>query len=167
MLEVAKIMKKIVFYLLILLFLVCYSIQNEAQAEQTKQTPRLNFINAAYKYLKTPYKYAGTTSNGMDCSGLVYKTALEALNISLPRSSSGIAKFAKRIKDSEIQQGDLLFFVTTSNKNKISHVAIYIGSGEFIHSASHGPKTGVIISSLNEKYWKSCYRFAGRIIQEE
>ena len=132
---------------------------------QPPESPRLDFINAAYKYLKTPYKYAGTTKAGMDCSGFVYRAALDGLEMTIPRSTKGLADFAKRISDKEVQPGDLLFFYTVGNK--VSHVGIYIGNGEFIHSASQGKHTGVIISSLEEKYWKNTYRFAGRFLEEE
>ncbi|MGF7107805.1 C40 family peptidase [Treponema pedis] len=156
-------MKKIIFYMLIVLFagLNLFS-------EQPPESPRLSFINAAYKYLKTPYKYACADSGGMDCSGLIYRASLDSVKIALPRSASGIASFAERIEDSDIQPGDLLFFNTTGTAGeKISHAGLYIGGGEFIHSASQGPAIGVIISSLEEKYWKNCYRFAGRILPKE
>lgn len=137
-------------------------------AEQPSDSPRLRFINAAYKYLKTPYKYASADKTGMDCSGLVYRASLDSVNITLPRTASGIASFAERINEADIQPGDLLFFNTSGTAgNTISHIGIYIGAGEFIHSASSGPTTGVIISSLEEKYWKACYRFAGRILLKE
>lgn len=154
-------MKKIFIFVLLSFFLNgCMTF-----GAQLPESPRLDFINAAYKYLKTPYKYAGTTKAGMDCSGFVYRAALDALEISVPRSTKGLADFAKRISDKEVQPGDLLFFYTVGNK--VSHVGIYIGNREFIHSASQGKHTGVIISSLDEKYWKDTYRFAGRILDPE
>ncbi len=153
-------MKKIVFFSVCLLVLLgCVSSQEKVES------PRLKFINEAYKYLKTPYKYAGTTKSGMDCSGLIYRSALDSLNKALPRKASAIASYTTKIERADIQPGDLLFFNTF--RNKISHVAIYIGDGEFIHSASAGKRTGVIISSLTEKYWKKRFVFAGRILPKE
>ncbi len=153
-------MKKIiVFVLLIFLCISCVS------AQEKVESPRLNFINEAYKYLKTPYKYASASKSGMDCSGLIYRSALDSLNKALPRRAVDIANYAKKIKRSDIQPGDLLFFITFGKK--ISHVAIYIGDGEFIHSASAGKRTGVIISSLTEKYWKKRFVSAGRILPKE
>lgn len=125
---------------------------------------RLKFINEAYKYLDVPYKYAGSDKGGFDCSGLVCKAAADSLNIGLPRSAFGLFQFAKRVEENSALPGDLLFFDTVG---KISHVGIYLGDGRFIHSASAGEKTGVIISSLEEKYWKKAYRFTGRIIHFE
>ncbi len=155
-------MKKVFFLYLIIILFSCNSFPEENKNTESK---RLSFINTAYRYLKTPYKYAGTDEQGMDCSGLIYRSALKSANISLPRSAAGIASFVERIKDADIQPGDLLFFNTVGKK--ISHVGLYIGNKEFIHSASQGASTGVIISSLNEKYWKNCYRFAGRLLPKE
>jgi probable lipoprotein NlpC len=60
----------------------------------------------------------------------------------------------------------LVFF--SAGKN-VTHAGIFLGNnsagvGTFIHSASDGPKTGVIISTLNESYWKRTYTGSGRII---
>jgi len=42
-------------------------------------------------------------------------------------------------------------------------VGIYVGDRRFIHSASEGPETGVIYSSLDERYWSLAYAGAGRV----
>ncbi|NVP25732.1 C40 family peptidase [Treponema phagedenis] len=100
----------------------------------------------------------------MDCSGLIYKTALDTLNLALPRSARELGEFVEKIDDEEVQPGDLLFFNTTG---RISHVGIYLGSGNFVHSSSDDAVTGVVITSLTNVYWKKCYRFAGRILEPE
>ena len=129
-----------------------------------KDSQRIAFVNNALRYLGTPYRYAGHSSKGMDCSGFVYRNGSDILKLQMPRRSDAIAEYAKRITDEEIQPGDLLFFNTAGG---ISHVGIYIGAGKFIHSASDGPRTGVIISSIQESYWKKTYRFAGSIMRPE
>jgi hypothetical protein len=63
------------------------------------------------------------------------------------------------------QPGDLLFFKTDSS-GKISHVGLYLGGRHFIHSASSGPNTGVIYSTLDERYWSRTYAAAGRVFPE-
>ncbi len=122
---------------------------------------RTEFVNAALEYLGTPYARGGTTRGGMDCSGLVFRVGRDVLGKKLPRSASAIAKYAEKIPDDEIELGDLLFFAEGGG---ISHVSIYIGEGDFVHSASRGPRTGVIVSSISESYWKRTYRYAGRIL---
>lgn len=96
----------------------------------------------------------------MDCSGFVYRSILDTFGTKVPRRSDALAVYTEKIRDEDIQPGDLLFFKTT---NRISHVGIYLGAGLFIHSASDGPQTGVIISGLHETYWRKHYVLAGRI----
>lgn len=140
----------------------CSILQSAVTTQNSIISKRTHFVNEAFKYLNAPYKHGGTGRTGFDCSGLVYRAASDSLNITLPRSVKEMAKAGQRIPDSAIQAGDLLFFVTVGNK--ISHTAIYIGNGKFIHAASAGSKTGVIVSSLSEKYWKKRYAFATRIL---
>ncbi|UTC43703.1 C40 family peptidase [Treponema sp. OMZ 857] len=129
-----------------------------------KDSQRIAFVNNALSYLGTPYRYAGHSRKGMDCSGFVFRNGADVLKLQMPRRSDTLAEYAKRITDEEIQPGDLLFFNTAGG---ISHVGIYIGAGKFIHSASDGPHTGVIISSIQESYWRKTYRFAGSIMKPE
>jgi cell wall-associated NlpC family hydrolase len=70
-----------------------------------------------------------------------------------------------RVKKANLQKGDLLFFDTSgSNNGRISHVGIYIGNGQFIHSTSSKRTWGVSISSLSEAYYMRTYVTASRVI---
>lgn len=119
-------------------------------------------INTALEKLGTRYRAGGTNHLGFDCSGLVY-SSFKQYNVSLPRSSHEMADFAKKIKDSEVQRGDLIFF-TTNGSRKINHVGIVTEVLEdeikFVHSST---KLGVIISSTKEPYYKKAYAKVGRI----
>lgn len=125
---------------------------------------RFNIIKNARQYEGTPYKYGGTTPNGMDCSGLVYTAFLEE-GISIPRVSRHIAEEGKRIKTSDVIPGDLLFFITGRRSKQINHVGIVVdvlpGQILFIHSST---SQGVIVSSLNEGYWNNAFKEARRIM---
>ena len=123
---------------------------------------RLTLIETAKSYLGTPYRYAGLSKKGLDCSGFVYVSFKEGLGHETPRSAGSTYAWAEKITTAELQPGDLVFFVTTGPG--ISHVGIYMGEGRFIHSASQGPVTGVIYSYLNESYWKRTYKGAGRAL---
>ena len=123
---------------------------------------RLSVIDAAIKYLDTPYLYGGMTPRGLDCSGLLYLSFQEALGVSLPRSVSGLYSWVERIPFENAQPGDFLFF-RTDNTGNISHVGLYLGERRFIHAASSGPQTGVIYSSLDESYYANSYAGAGRV----
>lgn len=110
-------------------------------------------VSTAIEHLGVRYRYGGTTPAGFDCSGLVY-TSFKEFDISLPRSSAAMADFAHKIKESEVQAGDLIFFITNGGR-RINHVGIIteINKDEikFIHSST---QLGVIISSTKEPYYK-------------
>lgn len=147
--------------------LIAVAIQNMAAQSNISAAQaaamRERLIVIAEKYLGAPYKYGGRTPDGFDCSGFVSYVADEALDIKLPRTSTSLYSYTRIIPDAKREVGDLVFFKTTSSGN-ISHVGIYIGDAQFIHSASDGPKTGIIISSLSENYWKRNYSGTGQFL---
>lgn len=121
-------------------------------------------LKDAEKYLGAPYKYAGNTSAGFDCSGLVCKV-FDENDKKLPRRSSDQAIEGKAIDIEEAKPGDLVFFATAGG-DRVSHVGIVHtinsdGEVTFIHSST---SKGVIISSLNEKYWNKAFLFARRVL---
>jgi probable lipoprotein NlpC len=134
-------------------------------ASISAEEARLRVIAAADKYAHTPYRYGGLDKRGLDCSGLVYVSFYDALGVSVPRNTWGLYSWADKIAFNDARPGDLLFFKTTGNGN-VSHVGIYVGGGRFIHSASEGPATGVIYSSLDERYWSRTFAGTGRVLPE-
>lgn len=121
-------------------------------------------LKDARKYLGAPYKYAGNTSAGFDCSGLICKV-FDENSYKLPRRSEDQSNKGKEIKIKEAKPGDLVFFAT-SGGSRVTHVGIVHDIGndgevKFIHSST---SKGVIISSLNEKYWNNAYLFARRVM---
>lgn len=117
---------------------------------------RQKMVDYSKKYVGSPYVLGATGPNSFDCSGFVFSVSRESIGVQLPRTTKAIYKFCKDIDDSEREAGDLVFFKTTSS-GEVSHVGIYIGNSQFIHCASDGPNTGVIVSSLKESYWKGKY----------
>ncbi len=126
-----------------------------------KQLPpnaRERLENEMDKYLGVRYRYGGTGVAGMDCSGFVSRVFADALDIKLPRSSAAQAKVGAAVSKANLQFGDLVFFKI--RRNRISHVGIYVGDGNFVHAST---KLGVIVSSLSEPYYKRTYATARRI----
>ena len=130
------------------------------------QIPQINaLISEATRWLGVPYRYAGNDMNGVDCSGLTSQVYLKSLKVKMPRNSREQQRWCLVVKKSELVPGDLVFFATGSDKNRVNHVGIYIGNGEIIHASS---SRGVIVSSINEKYYLKRYHSSGRpeIIQK-
>lgn len=97
----------------------------------------------------TPYKFGGTTRNGIDCSAFVRELYINVYEISLPRDTRSQIKRGESIKYAERDTGDLVFFKTGSNSY---HVGVYYENDNFIHAST---SKGVMISNLNETYWVS------------
>lgn len=119
----------------------------------------LKAIETAKKNLGSRYIGGGISpSTGFDCSGLVgysYKQAGK----SLPRVAADMYKVGKAVSKNQLQKGDLVFFNTGGSG--VSHVGIYIGGNQFIHSQY---TYGVSITSLSDPYyWGSKYYGAKRV----
>lgn len=123
-------------------------------------------IRSAMQYEGVRYRGGGTTTAGMDCSGLV-STVFKTHDISLPRSSRDMSKVGQKLKLRDVKKGDLVFF-KTSNRGVINHVGLVTEvRGEeilFIHSSV---QRGVIISSTKEPYYQRTFAQANRILSEE
>ncbi|MBT0606559.1 C40 family peptidase [Aequorivita echinoideorum] len=137
--------------------------ETEDTVNESPKDTRENIIEFSKTFLGTRYKFGGTTEAGMDCSGLVY-TAFKKEDIELPRISRDMATKGILISYKDIEEGDLVFF-RTSRKNTITHVGLVVeakrGDVKFIHSTT---RAGVIISSMEEKYWKDAFVEVRRII---
>lgn len=119
-------------------------------------------INFAKQYIGTPYVYGGTSlSKGVDCSGFTY-ALFSNFGIKLNRTSRDQYNNGVRVDKANLQPGDLVFFNAGKNSS-ISHVGMYIGNNQFIHSASPGKK-GISIASLNTDYNLRTYVGATRVL---
>lgn len=112
-------------------------------------------ISYAKKFLGTPYRYAGTTPSGFDCSGFI-SYVMGNFGLDLVHSSYGMAEFGSTVKLSEIQPGDLMFFKGSNvNSTRVGHVAMVVevtpDAIKFIHSST---SRGVVIENFKtSKYF--------------
>lgn len=118
------------------------------------------YIEAA-DWIGTPYRYGGRTKKGVDCSGLTSAIYRKVYRKKLSRSSEeqrdrDCRKVAKR----NLKEGDLVFFHNGKKKRTASHVGIYLKDGRFVHASS---SVGVVVSSLNEKYYDNHWLQGGRV----
>lgn len=121
-------------------------------------------ILAAKENLGAPYKSGGITTDGFDCSGLMYNI-FDLYHIKLPHSSNDQSKLGQIVLLENAKKGDLIFFKTRGNQ-QISHVGMVVevtdGDIKFIHSST---SSGVMISSTNEAYYKKTFAQVNRILE--
>lgn len=124
---------------------------------------RAKIIDSAKTYVGTPYHYGGMSKNGIDCSALIYRV-FQKNNFLVPRTSIAQSELGEKVKPKKADIGDLIFFRTTRRK-RISHVGIVVenhsGDIKFIHASS---SKGVMISSLEEAYFKKRFVKIKRLI---
>ena len=96
------------------------------------------------KWLGVPYRGGGNNKRGIDCSGL----------------TSHLYKNCRKVSKSKLREGDLVFFHNGRKKRTASHVGIYLKDNKFIHAST---SRGVIVSSLNEEYYRKHWLSGGRV----
>lgn len=126
----------------------------------TVATNTSSLINTAMGMIGIPYRFGGTSADtGFDCSGFVRAIYQDTVGHLLPRRADEQAKATQKIDKKELKPGDLVFFNTM--RRAFSHVGIYVGNGQFIHSPSKG-KT-VRVEDMNTSYWAKRFNGARRV----
>ena len=157
---------------------------SESISEQTTEA----IITQAHKLLGVPYLWGGMSSKGVDCSGLVRISHIMN-GILLPRNASQQIHCGDRIpmninrsfwedrsdaeafkaemtgRIAELKRGDLVFFGTPASqegqKDRVTHVGIYLGDGKIIHS-SHLVRINSLIPGEAD-YYENAHRLLGAI----
>lgn len=118
-------------------------------------------VDVALESIGTPYRWGGSGVNGFDCSGLI-QYAYGRFGIRLPRVSGDQIRSGSAVDPvpSLLRPGDILGF-SDGRGRTTSHVGLYIGRSEFIHSGSDG----VRVSTLRNPYWQRQLVAARRIVE--
>ena len=106
----------------------------------------------------TAYRWGGNDRSGIDCSGLVMQIFQQEFNRVLPRTTAKQKRQGRSIRQSDLIAGDLVFFKTGVN---LGHVGIYLQNQQFLHVST---RRGVMVSSLDNRYWRSRYVTARRVL---
>lgn len=120
-----------------------------------------DIVNSAKMFLGLPYLWAGTSSFGFDCSGIIY-SVYKNHGILIPRDSFYQATKGKAVSKSNLQPGDLVFFAGNGGKGKVYHVGLYIGEGKMLHAPNASDK--VKIESISAGVYKRNYSGARRYL---
>lgn len=113
-------------------------------------------ILTSSKWLGTPYRYGGSSENGIDCSALTQNVYKE-IGVEIPRTSAEQYEFCDLIEPEERKIGDLVFFAKSTT---ISHVGIYVGDNEVIHAST---SQGVIKQSIFSPFLYNNFVSFGRV----
>lgn len=123
--------------------------------------PNIPLYAEASLWLGVPYRYGGNTKAGSDCSGFVWQVYRRVYGKNLERSSDDQAKKdVHKVGKGGLKPGDLVFFRTSRKSKKIDHVGIFLKDGYFVHAST---SKGVIVSSLEEDYYKRTWQKGGRV----
>ncbi len=122
-------------------------------------------LKEARKHLGKKYVWAANGPKTFDCSGFTCYVSKKN-GVRLPRTSVRQAEVGKKVTRVQLKAGDLIFFDTSKErKGIVNHVGIYIGGGNFIHASSGANK--VVISSLNQNFYKQRFMWGRRIEKNE
>lgn len=122
---------------------------------------RQQLIEEAQTWIGTPYKYAESSKHkGSDCSGMVLSVYLDALGIKLPRNSAAQAEFCTPVGLRQVLPGDLVFFATGKDPDRVSHVGIMLDYENFIHVST---SKGVVISKITTPYYTRTIMGFGKV----
>ncbi|MFC7091095.1 C40 family peptidase [Halomonas salifodinae] len=122
---------------------------------------RQALLDAHERWVGTPYRLGGSSPRGIDCSALVQRVFQDNFRIELPRTTDAQVHEGTPVARDELLVGDLVFFRPPGAYN---HVGIYVGEGYFLHAST---SQGVILSELDNVYWRRHYWQARRPMEPE
>lgn len=140
-------------------------------------------IETGYSYLGTPYKYGSdrSTTTTFDCSDFVKHIFNEAAEIVLPSNSRTQGSYIRENSEittnwQELKRGDLMFFMSYEGSDRsdytdkqpleerITHVGIYLGDGQILHTYSE-KSGGVRVDSFENTHFEYRFLFGGSVIE--
>ena len=122
-------------------------------------------VETALRVMGSPYTWGGTDDNGFDCSGLI-QYAYREVGIILPRVSRDQLRTGTAVDSrlDALRPGDLLGFAVEGGQ--VSHIGLYVGDGQFIHSASGGVRlSSLTATDPDSRWWQRRWVTARRIIE--
>jgi len=127
-------------------------VETEGEEGSEVVASRNKIVASAKKYIGTPYVWAGNSPSGFDCSGFT-SYVMKDFGKEISRRSEDQYNDGKKVKEKNVQKGDLVFF---SNGSGISHVGLIISEkGQPLVMIHASTSKGVIITDIeSSEYWK-------------
>lgn len=114
-----------------------------------------SFVNEWYG---VPYKYGGCKKSGVDCSCFTNLLYEQVYHKNINGNAAEIYRNAEKISLDKAREGDLLFFKI--GVSYVSHVGVLLRGKHFVHAST---SKGVMVSRIDEAYYKKYFHSAGRI----
>ena len=150
--------------LVFLPFFFTYSVQAQSKKKSAKDSKTNVILSTVRSHLGTPYKYGGMSRKGMDCSGLLF-LSFNTGGIRLPRTAKEQSSVGKKVKQSKLRPGDLVFFKFKQKGEKWWHSGVITvvekNKVKFIHASS---SRGVVESDLLSDYYQKNVKGFRRVI---
>jgi len=134
---------------------------------EEKNIPKKEVVNTEDKikkfidgWLGVKYVFGGDSRKGIDCSAFSRRLYKSVYGISLPRTCIYQYQIVKKIKKECLELGDLIFF-RTKGSGSGWHVGVFLGNDRFVHASGKG--RNVMISNLNDSFYKRIYLNGGRL----
>lgn len=129
------------------------AVATDMSESATRRKNREEVIEMAKKYVGAPYLWAGNDPKGFDCSGFTSYVMRSSLSQELPRRARDQFESAVKVKEKNVQKGDLVFF---DNGGGISHVGIIVSDkGEPLKMIHASSSKGIVITDIEQSsYWQ-------------
>ena len=137
-----------------------YEDSEEVSAEPSYISAGQEIVDQAEQFLGTSYVWGGSSPSGFDCSGYV-QYVMRSLGYKVGRGTDAQYEAGEYVEKDDLVPGDMVFFAGTYDTTGTSHVGIYVGDGQFIHSSSAAGY--VKYSDLNDAYYSAHYYGARRV----
>jgi cell wall-associated NlpC family hydrolase len=144
---------------LILVLTLVGCVSSPSKTKKTKSSVTILSLQQAEEQLLgyytlwegTPYLFGGNSDEGIDCSAFVRNAYKSVFDVEVPRTTIAQAEIGEKIAKADLIPGDLVLFKTSRSTR---HVGVVVQGNKFMHVST---KKGVIVSSLDNVYWRKKY----------
>lgn len=137
---------------------------NDPKESEATHDQREKILALAMKQVGVPYVWSGNDPKGFDCSGFT-SYVMRGVQKEVPRRARDQYDAAIKVKEKNVQKGDLVFF---DNGGGISHVGIIVSDrGEPLKMIHASSTQGIVITDLDKSaYWQKRISGYGTFVEQ-